>query len=120
MSSLGSSVIFCSSKTGNEIEFYHKIAGLNEPFIAENGAAIFIPKSYFPFKYACSKTQQYNTVRLGVSYRTLREKLREIKKKTTATIVGFGDVTLEELAYDTGLPTHLARLAQKREHDESY
>jgi predicted mannosyl-3-phosphoglycerate phosphatase (HAD superfamily) len=34
--------------------------------------------------------------------------------------VGFGDMTLEELAYDTGLPLNLAKLAQKREHDEPF
>jgi len=34
--------------------------------------------------------------------------------------VGFGDMTLEELAYDTGLPLHLAMLAQQREHDEPF
>ncbi len=29
-------------------------------------------------------------------------------------------MTLEELAYDTGLPLNLAKLAQKREHDEPF
>ena len=120
LSALGSSVVFCSSKTRNEIEFYRKTVGINEPFVAENGAAIFVPKSYFPFNYACAKTPFYNIIRLGASYGMLREKLGEIKKKTAATIVGFGDMNLEELAYDTGLPIHLAILAQNREHDEPF
>ena len=120
LSALGSSVVFCSSKTRKEIEFYRKTVKINEPFVSENGAAIFVPKSYFPFIYACAKAPQYNIIRLGVSYRKLREKLGEIKKKTAATIVGFGDMTLEELATDTGLPSHLATLAQKREHDEPF
>jgi len=118
--SFGSFIVFCSSKTRNEIEFYQKAAGIAEPFITENGAAIFIPKSYFSFNYACSKTKRYNVIRLGVPYGTLREKLGEIKKKTASKIVGFGDMTLEELAYDTGLPINLAKLAQKREHDEPF
>jgi mannosyl-3-phosphoglycerate phosphatase len=56
LSALGGSIVFCSSKTRSEIEFYRKATGINEPFIAENGAAIFIPKSYFPFNYNCTKT----------------------------------------------------------------
>ena len=120
LSALGGSIVFCSSKTRNEIEFYRKAVGLNEPFIAENGAAVFIPKNYFPFSYACTKTSRYNVIRLGASYESLREKLAEIKEKTAAKIVGFGDMTLEELAYDTGLPLNLAKLAQKREHDEPF
>jgi mannosyl-3-phosphoglycerate phosphatase len=120
LSALGSSIVFCSSKTRNEIEFYRKAVGLNEPFIAENGAAVFIPKNYFPFSYACAKTARYNVIRLGASYGTLRRKLAEIKEKTAAKIVGFGDMSLEELAFDTGLPSNLAKLAQKREHDEPF
>jgi mannosyl-3-phosphoglycerate phosphatase len=50
----------------------------------------------------------------------LRRKLSEIKKKTAAKLVGFGDMTLDELAYNTGLPLNLAKLAQKREHDEPF
>ena len=68
LSALGRSVVFCSSKTRNEIEFYRKIAGLNEPFVAENGAAIFIPKHYFPFNYDCTKTSITTPFRLGASY----------------------------------------------------
>ncbi len=117
---LGGSIVFCSSKTRNEIEFYRKAVGINEPFIAENGAAIFIPKGYFPFSYVCTKTKCYNVIRLGASYGTLRQKLAEIREKTAATIVGFGDMSLEELAYDTGLPLNLAKFAQKREHDEPF
>ena len=120
LSALGGSIVFCSSKTRNEIEFYRKTVDIKEPFIAENGAAIFIPKSYFPFSYACTTTSRYNVIRLGTPYKILRQKLAEIKVKTAAKIVGFGDMTLEELAYDTGLPLDLAKLAQKREHDEPF
>jgi predicted TIM-barrel fold metal-dependent hydrolase len=65
-------------------------------------------------------TSNYNVIRLGSPYETLRKKLAKIKEKSAAKIVGFGDMTLEELAYNTGLPIHLAMLSQKREHDEPF
>jgi mannosyl-3-phosphoglycerate phosphatase len=37
-------LILCSSKTKAEIEYYRKELWLEDPFIVENGAAIFIPK----------------------------------------------------------------------------
>ena len=120
LSALGCSVVFCSSKTRREIEFYRKVTGIAEPFISENGAAIFIPQNYFPQNYDCQKSPRYNIIRLGTPYENLRKKLLDIKEKTKAEIVGFGDMTLQELAYDTGLPLHLAKLAQKREHDEPF
>lgn len=117
---LGGSVVFCSSKTREEIEYYRRSAGIDEPFIAENGGTIYIPKGYFPFDYAGAKTQHYNIIRLGTSYQILRKKLAEIGQTTAAKLLGFGDMTLEELAYDTGLPLDLARLAKRREHDEPF
>lgn len=120
LSALGGSVVFCSSKTRTEIEFYRKAVGINEPFIAENGGVVFIPENYFPFSYACTKTSCYKVIRLGAPYGILRQKMAEIKEKTAATIIGFGDMTLEELARDTGLPLNLAKLAQKREQDEPF
>jgi mannosyl-3-phosphoglycerate phosphatase len=120
LASLGGSVVFCSSKTKAEIEHYQKLAGIKEPFISENGGAIYIPKNYFPHKYECISDSQYNVIRLGPSYDYLRNKLAIIKRKTSAKIVGFGDMTLQQLIQDTKLPSKLAALAQKREHDEPF
>jgi mannosyl-3-phosphoglycerate phosphatase len=117
---LGGSVVFCSSKTPSEIQYYQNAIGLNEPFIAENGAAIYIPKNYFPFNYSSKKTSRYNVIRLGEPYRVIRDKLRKIKEKTLTKIIGFGDMALQELSYDTGLPIAIAKLAKKREHDEPF
>jgi mannosyl-3-phosphoglycerate phosphatase len=121
LTALDSSLVFCSSKTQKEIEYYRKAIGLNEPFIAENGAAIYIPRNYFPFSYTHSQTTaSYNVIRLGTPYQTLRKKLEQIRSKTGAKIVGFGDMSLQELAQDTGLPMHLAELAKEREYDEPF
>jgi len=37
-------LIFATSKTRAEIEFWRKKIGNNDPFISENGGGIFIPK----------------------------------------------------------------------------
>lgn len=120
LAALGGSIVFCSSKTRSEIEYYRKAVGVNEPFISENGAAIYIPKNYFPFRYACTKTSSYNIIKLGASYETLRQKLSRIKQVTASKIVGFGDMTIQEIAHDSGLTLKLAELAKKREHDEPF
>jgi mannosyl-3-phosphoglycerate phosphatase len=120
LAALGGSIVFCSSKTRSEIEYYRKAVGVNEPFISENGAAIYIPKNYFPFNYACTKTPSYNIIKLGASYETLRQKLSQIKRLPASKIVGFGDMTIQEIAHDSGLTLKLAELAKKREHDEPF
>ena len=113
------SIVFCSSKTKGEIEHYRKRMGVCDPFIVENGGAIVIPKNYFPFAPACSKRiKNYDIVDLGIPYSVVREKLAKIKLETGAGIVGFGDLTSEEISAETKLPLKLARLAKKREYDE--
>ena len=117
--SMNVSIVFCSSKTQGEIECYRQTMDIQDPFIVENGGAIIIPKNYFSFPPECSKhTKKYDIIELGVPYAVVREKLAKIKLETGAGIVGFGDLTAEEVAAETGLPLRMARLAKKREFDE--
>jgi mannosyl-3-phosphoglycerate phosphatase len=118
---VGVSIVFCSSKTRAEIEFYREEIGITDPFIVENGAAIFMPKDYFPLNYAYTKmTGSYYVVELGVPYSIIRKKLATVKRQTAVNIVGFGGMTPEEIAKDTGLTLNLAKLAKKREYDEPF
>jgi len=114
-------IVFCSSKTEAEIEFYRKKLGIADPFISENGSAIFIPRGYFQFNYSFTRqTEKYNVIELGTDYSVVREKLDKVKKSVGVKIVGFGDMTEEEIAEDSGLPLRLARLAKRRQFDEPF
>jgi mannosyl-3-phosphoglycerate phosphatase len=114
-------IVLCSSKTRIELEYFRTKLGIDAPFISENGAAIFIPKGYFNLENCCNKqTNQYFIVELGMEYSSIRKKLEGIKKTCTNKIIGFGDMTIEELARDTGLTIELAELAKQREYDEPF
>lgn len=118
---LNVAIVFCSSKTRAEIEFYRKKMGIDDPFISENGSAIFIPRGYFRSKYTYTRqTSDYDLIELGAAYAIVREKLELAKKKSATKIIGFGDMTEEEIAKDSGLPLELARLAKRREYDEPF
>ena len=100
------SIVLASSKTKNEIEYYRNKWQITDPFIIENGSAILIPQTYFPLNYEFTKqTKGYNIIELGTPYCIIREKLELVKNRTGAKIVGFGDMTPEEIAKDSGLPT---------------
>ena len=119
--SLNVSIVFASSKTREEIEFYRKKMQITDPFITENGSAIMIPQNYFTLKYEFTKQAlSYNIIELGTPYCIIREKLVAAKNQTGANIVGFGDMTVEEIAKDSGLPMPQARLAKKREYSEPF
>jgi mannosyl-3-phosphoglycerate phosphatase len=114
-------IILCSSKTRLEIEYYRDKIGIKDPFISENGAAIFIPKGYFNSNhYHTRQTAQYDIVELGIAHSAIRKKLERIRKKSACNIIGFGDMSVEEIADDNGLPLELAALAKQREYSEPF
>jgi mannosyl-3-phosphoglycerate phosphatase len=111
--------VLCSSKTRAEIEFYRDQLSIKDPFISENGAAIFIPKGYFDFSFDCTKkTRKFDVIEFGIVYSEIRKKIRKIEKNSSFKITGFGDMTVEEVAIGTGLPFELAALAKEREYSE--
>ena len=119
--SLNVSIVFTSSKTKEEIVFYRKQLRINDPFIVENGSAILIPKNYFEINYEYTKQSLgYNVIELGTPYVIIREKLIATRNQTNANIIGFGDLTSEEIAKDSGLSLSLAQLSKKREYSEPF
>ena len=119
--SLNVSIVFASSKTRNEIDFYRNKWQITDPFIIENGSAILIPETYFGIHYEFTRrVKGYNIIELGTAYSNIREKIEIVRNRTGANIVGFGDMTAEEIAKDSGLPLYLAQLAKKREYSEPF
>ncbi|ASJ10118.1 mannosyl-3-phosphoglycerate phosphatase [Thermococcus sp. P6] len=113
----GFEVVLNSSKTLAEQEYYRKAWGLEEPFIVENGSAIVIPESYFPFKVPGRKAGGYVFIELGVDYGKVKATLDEIAG--AYGLKYYGNCTLEEVMDFTGLPESLARLAMKRDYSET-
>lgn len=114
-------IIFCSAKTRAEQEVYREELGINDPFIVENGGAIFIPKDYFSFSFAYDKvTQDYLVIELGTPYTKVRQKLKKAEEESGCRIIGFGDLSVEEVAQRTGLNLKFAELAKQREYDETF
>jgi mannosyl-3-phosphoglycerate phosphatase len=114
-------IVLCSSKTRLEIDYFRSKLGIDAPFISENGAAIFIPVGYFKLEQSCTRqTNQYDIVELGIAYSSIRKRFERIKKLCSSELTGFGDMTVEEIAKDTGLTITLAELAKQREYTEPF
>jgi len=113
-------VVVCSSKTRPEIELYREKMGLEDPFIAENGGAVFIPEGYFGFAGEEEAEDGYQSVVLGKRYADIREALKRVERDTGIRVRGFGDMTAEEVASVAGLALPEALLARQREFDEPF
>jgi len=113
-------LVFCSSKTRLEQEFYQREMGLREPFIVENGSAIFIPADYFPFEFPHNRsTTDYKIIELGIGVEAIRRELKRVRDELNLRFRGYAELSLDELCQITGLDKEAARRALGREYSET-
>ena len=117
----GIPVVLVSSKTRAEIEPLRRQLGQNDPFIVENGAAVFVPRGLFEFPLERARIRSsYEVIELGLPYGILRDVLKQIEKTVATPLRGFGDLSVDEIMQVTGLSRQDASLAKQREYDEPY
>jgi mannosyl-3-phosphoglycerate phosphatase family protein len=116
----GIPLVLCSSKTRVELELYRKRLQNKDPFVAENGGAVFVPAGYFTFLTGSVPREEYVISAFGTSYEELRKALAFLRESMHIPVRGFGDMTVEEIAALTGLPQEEAALARARDFSEPF
>lgn len=116
----GIPLIFCSAKTRAEQEVYRKKLDLHDPFIVEDGGAVFVGNDYFPFQLKHDRSiDDYRVIEIGTSYTKIREILPEVAAETGLTLKGYGDMNINEVVACTGLEADAAVRAMAREYEET-
>ena len=114
-------LVLVSSKTRAEMEPLRERLAHRDPFIVENGGAVFVPRGLFDFPLERMRTRStYQVIELGLPYHMLREVLKQIEDAVETPLQGFGDLSVEAVMQVTGLPYADAVLAKQREYDEPY
>jgi mannosyl-3-phosphoglycerate phosphatase len=114
-------LVICTSKTRAEVEPIRKELDNRDPFIVENGGALYIPHGYFKaLPSGAVERGDYHVIEFGVLYSRLRQALRNIEEQLGVSLHGFGDMTLDEIVNATRLPQPDAERARQREYDEPF
>jgi mannosyl-3-phosphoglycerate phosphatase family protein len=114
-------LVLCSSHTRAEIEAMQQELGIHHPFVCESGGAVFIPAGYFDFAVPGARDLAgYQAVELGRPYAEVAGTLHRTAGRLRIEIVGFGDMSVEEVARDCHLPLLQARLSKLREYGERF
>jgi len=117
----GIPLVFSSSKTRPEIEFYRRKIENEHPFISENGGAVFIPEGYFSFSFPYDRESgNYSVLELGTLYPQIVAVLDSVRRETGVAVKGFSDLTAEEISSLCGLGLQEAEFAKAREYDEPF
>ena len=114
-------LVLCSGKTRAEVEFIRQKLDIRHPFICENGGAVIIPGGYFDLEIPNARAVAgYLAVEFGRAYADVVDILHRAADRLRIDIVGFSDMSIEEVARECGLPLLEARLAKLREYEEPF
>jgi mannosyl-3-phosphoglycerate phosphatase family protein len=114
-------LVLCSSHTRAEIEGLQQDLGIDHPFVCESGGAAFIPAGYFGLPVPDAReVAEYQVVEFGRPYAEVARRLHRTAERLRIEIVGFGDMSVEDVARDCQLPLLQARLAKLREYGERF
>jgi len=97
-------VILCTSKTASEVKVIRKELNLTDPYIVENGAAI----------YGESLKRVNGEIILGIKYESLEEILNFISKEIDYKLTPLNNLTDREATQLTGLVGNSLNLMRDR------
>ncbi len=103
--SRGVELVFNSSKSRVEQEYFREKWGLRNIFVAENGAAIYIPVEH-----------GYNTVVNGVPRERIERDLRDLIERSSDKLLWLRDMDPFKFSQITNYPPEVSRLALIREY----
>ena len=116
----GIPLIFCSSKTRLEQEYYQRALGISSPMIIENGAAILLPRRDFPDVVPEAIQQpEYQVIEYGAPVEFIRARLAALRTKGNLPFQGLSELSEVEMEQWTGLSGEAARRAQQREYSDT-
>lgn len=118
----GIPLILTTSKTRRETELLQEELGVDDPFIVENGAAIYFTPKYTNL-FLEDLLQEpplrvMQIIQLGISYDRIRSFIDEIRDQYK--IRGFGDMSVHEISEITGLSPERSEFARAREYTEPF
>ncbi len=112
-------VIPNTSKTRAELLVLRQNLGNSDPFIVENGAAVYMPEDIkFTDAAELPLSDGYRCKTFCLSRRNWLEKIGLLPPDLQSKFHGFSNMSIEELASATGLSVQNAELAMAREFNE--
>lgn len=114
-------LVFCSHRTRAQVESTRQAFGIFHPFITENGGAAFLPDRYFGSDAESTRRiGGYQAVQFATPYDGIVEALRRAAERLNLGVLGFSDMSVEQVARECGVSLLEARLAKLREYSEPF
>lgn len=119
----GVPIICCTSKTFAELIVLRRSLDNEHPFIVENGAAVYIPRDYFPKPVSrgeadYSRKERYHCYSFVQTRQHWQALISELKPDFPGMFTTFRELDTMGIAEQTGLSHDEAARANRREYSE--
>jgi mannosyl-3-phosphoglycerate phosphatase len=117
----GIPLIINSSRSRAEIERLHHTLEIVTPFISEHGSALFLPHRCLPFVPENARAAVGgHVIEFGRRYYQVVDTLRLVCRELSLDVVGFAELSIDEVARELGIPSAEAQLVKLREYTELF
>lgn len=117
----GCPLVFATSKTRVEVEYWQAVTGIRHPTIVENGGAILLPESSMPhFPSDAEPAGGGARIVLGWPHRLVVQAFHRAAAESRCEVRGFSEMSDEEIAVHCEMSVEQAALAAMREYSEPF
>ncbi|HET7697022.1 MAG TPA: hypothetical protein VFK57_15010 [Vicinamibacterales bacterium] len=114
-------LVFCSERTRAQVESTRQAFGIFHPFVSESGGAAFLPERYFGVDlHNTRRVGGYLAVEFATPYDSVVDTLRRAADRLSLGVIGFSEMSVEQVARESGVSLLEARLAKLREYGEPF
>lgn len=118
---LGIPVVLVTSKTFAEVVPVRRELSNDDPFIVENGAAVFARPGHPALNSALFRQDgEYEVAEIGTRYEDLVRILSVAAQESRCIVRGFSDMSAAEVSRECGFSLDQAQLAKARDFDEPF
>jgi len=110
----GIPIIPTTSKTVAEMLIINRVLNNQHPFIAENGCIICFPQGYFQEPPKAEVCDSYSMIKLAPEYGEVLRVLHLLRETESFQFSGFNDMTVSNIAEETGLTIEQSQYAKQR------
>ena len=113
--------VWLSSRSRMQLDDPRRRVGHTEPFIAEDGCAVYLPEDYFHLKPAKTiRLGRFTCIPIAQLQPAAEDALSSLSEASGVPVVALRSLRPRELAQNSGLPIHEAELTRHRDFDELF
>ncbi|GBD93696.1 glucosyl-3-phosphoglycerate/mannosyl-3-phosphoglycerate phosphatase [bacterium BMS3Abin05] len=116
----GVPLVLWSRWTFSEVIYFRGQMGITDPFVVENGGALYVPLGYFDFDIGSGQRNGHEVIEIGIRTEKLKHFLVGFRERWKLPMKLADELSLQELAALSHVPFHLTGFLRNLEFSVAF